>query len=125
MKQLSNKHHYVLLAHLHNHGTLLLPFTDQMIRNGDVELQGREEEIRFLKMQLQEEKRALELIQRSVPNKRNLEQEIITLQIQVFLITQSSLSLSLIQLKSFVAPTTADVYDFFYNLFRLTSSKLK
>ena len=56
---------------------------DQMIRNGDVELQAREEEIRFLKMQLQEEKRSHELLQRAVPNKRNLEQEIITLQIQV------------------------------------------
>ena len=59
------------------------PFTDQMIRNGNVELQAREEEIRFLKMQLQEEKRGLELLLKSVPNKRNIEQEIITLQIQV------------------------------------------
>lgn len=61
-----------------------------MIRNGDVELQAREEEIRFLKMQLQEEKRSLELLQKAVPNKRNLEQEIITLQIQVLLFSKSA-----------------------------------
>ena len=56
---------------------------DQMIRNGDVELQAREEEIRFMKMQLQEEKRSVELLKRQIPNKRNLEQELVTLQIQV------------------------------------------
>ena len=54
-----------------------------MIRNGDVELQAREEEIRFMKMQLQEEKRSVELLKRQLPNKRNLEQELVTLQIQV------------------------------------------
>ena len=66
-----------------------------MIRNGDVELQAREEEIRFLKMQLQEEKRSHELLQKAVPNKRNLEQEIIMLQIQVTYCGQISLQLAL------------------------------
>lgn len=56
---------------------------DQMTRNGDVELQSREEEIRFLKMQLGEEKRSIELLRKNVPNKRNLEQELVTLQIQI------------------------------------------
>ena len=54
-----------------------------MIRNGDVELQAREEEIRFLKIQLGEEKRAIELLRKNVPNKRNCEQELVTVQIQV------------------------------------------
>jgi hypothetical protein len=54
-----------------------------MIRNGNVELQAREEEIRFLKMQLAEEKRSIQLLQKSLPNKRNIEGELVTLQIQV------------------------------------------
>ena len=54
-----------------------------MIRNGDVELQAREEEIRFLKMQLAEEKRSIELLRKNLPNKKNHEQELVTLQIQV------------------------------------------
>ncbi len=62
---------------------ILACISDQMIRNGDVELQAREEEIRFMKMQLQEEKRSVELLKRQLPNKRNLEQELVTLQIQV------------------------------------------
>lgn len=56
---------------------------DQMIRNGEVELKAREEEIRFLKMQLSEEKRSRELLQRSMPSKRHLESELVTLQIQL------------------------------------------
>ena len=54
-----------------------------MIRNGDVELQAREEEIRFLKMQLQEERRCIDLLRKSMPSKRAFEQELVTLQIQV------------------------------------------
>ena len=54
-----------------------------MIRKGDVELQMREEEIRFLKMQVTEEKRAIMLGRGALPNKRALEQELVTLQIQV------------------------------------------
>lgn len=56
---------------------------EQMIRNGDVELQSREEEIRFLKMQQNEENRNVELLRRSLPNKKNLEEELMTLQIQL------------------------------------------
>ena len=59
------------------------PVLDTMIRNGDVELQAREEEIRFLKMQLNEENRAIDLLRKNLPNKRALEQELVTLQIQV------------------------------------------
>ena len=54
-----------------------------MIRNGNVELQAREEEIRFLKMQLNEEKRSITVLHSQMPNKSNLEQEQLTLQIQV------------------------------------------
>ena len=54
-----------------------------MIRNGDVELQGREEEIRFLKMELTELKRSIDILKRQLPNKKELEQGLVTLQIQV------------------------------------------
>ena len=65
--------------------TVCLPrvCSDQMIRNGEVELKAREEEIRFMQMQLQEEKRSRELLQRSMPSKRHLESELVTLQIQL------------------------------------------
>ena len=61
-----------------------------MLRNGEVEMQARDEEIRFLRMQLAEDKRTLSLMQRSMPSKRALEQDVVTLQIQV-VITASSL----------------------------------
>jgi len=54
-----------------------------MLRNGEVEMQAREEEIRFLKMQLAEEQRILSLMKRSLPSKKATEEEIVTLQIQV------------------------------------------
>lgn len=54
-----------------------------MIREGNVAVQAREEEIRFLNMHKQEEKRGIEVLRKTVPNKRNLEQELVTLQIQV------------------------------------------
>jgi len=54
-----------------------------MIRNGNVELQAKEEEIRFSKMQLNEENRTIELLRKNLPNKLALEQELVTLQIQV------------------------------------------
>ncbi|KAL4226619.1 hypothetical protein ACF0H5_014602 [Mactra antiquata] len=56
---------------------------DQMIRNGNVELQAREEEIRFIQMQLNEEKRSIGVLRAQTPNKNNLEQELVTLQIQL------------------------------------------
>ena len=58
-------------------------FSDQMIRNGNVELQAREEEIRFQKMSMNEEKRAIGLLRAQLPNRRNLEEEQTTLRIQV------------------------------------------
>ena len=54
-----------------------------MIRNGNVELMAKEEEIRFLKMQLNEENRSIELLRKNMPHKVSLEQELVTLQIQV------------------------------------------
>ncbi|XP_069141238.1 coiled-coil domain-containing protein 146-like [Argopecten irradians] len=56
---------------------------EQMIRNGNVELQAKEEEIRFLKMQLNEENRSIELLRKNMPKKHALEQELVTLQIQL------------------------------------------
>ncbi|XP_071082884.1 coiled-coil domain-containing protein 146-like isoform X2 [Haliotis cracherodii] len=56
---------------------------DQMVRNGEVELKAREEEIRFLKMQLNEEKRGREVMRKMEPNKRAFEQELVTMQIQL------------------------------------------
>lgn len=50
-----------------------------------MELQSREEEIRFAKMQLNEEKRSVELMRGQLPNKKALEDELVTLQIQVIL----------------------------------------
>lgn len=64
-------------------GDLDLSLTDQMVRNGNVELQAREEEIRFIKMQLAEDKRGIDLLRKETPNKRCLEQELVTVQIQV------------------------------------------
>lgn len=56
---------------------------DQLIRNGNVELQSREEEIRFLNMQMTEDKRAIELLRKQVPQKQALEQEREILQMQL------------------------------------------
>ena len=58
-------------------------FLDQMIRNGNVELQAREEEIRFVQMQMNEERRSIAVMRAQLPQKVNLEQELVTLQIQV------------------------------------------
>ncbi|XP_019623769.1 PREDICTED: coiled-coil domain-containing protein 146-like [Branchiostoma belcheri] len=60
-----------------------LNIQDTLIRNGDVELQGREEEIRFLKMELTELKRSIDILKRQLPNKKELEQGLVTLQIQL------------------------------------------
>ncbi|XP_041349849.1 coiled-coil domain-containing protein 146-like [Gigantopelta aegis] len=56
---------------------------DQMIRNGEVELKAREEEIRFIKLQLTEENRNMELNRKALPNKKALENELVTMQIQL------------------------------------------
>lgn len=54
-----------------------------MIRNGNMELSSKEEMIRFLKMQLVEEKRQLEVMRNALKDRRAIEQEVVTLQIQV------------------------------------------
>ncbi|ESO92075.1 hypothetical protein LOTGIDRAFT_121573 [Lottia gigantea] len=56
---------------------------DQMIRNGEVEMKAREEEIRFLKMKLAEEKRSMGLLSKSLPEKRKLGGELVDLQIEL------------------------------------------
>ena len=58
-------------------------FSDTMIRNGDVELAAREEELRFLKLHLAEEQRSIALLRKNQPTKRNLDDELVTLQLQV------------------------------------------
>jgi hypothetical protein len=60
-----------------------LNIQDQVIRNGDVELCAKQEEIRFLKMQLAEEQRTVNLLRKSMPSKRQTEQELVTLQIEL------------------------------------------
>ena len=65
------------------HEELICSFTDTMIREGNVAVQAREEEIRFMKMHAQEERRGIDVLRKALPNKRNLEQELVTLQIQV------------------------------------------
>ena len=57
--------------------------TEQTLRNGEVQMRAKDEEIRFLRMQLAEEERIVNLMKRSLPSKRSVEQEIVTLQIQV------------------------------------------
>ena len=69
---------------------ILFCYPDQMIRNGNVELQAREEELRFMRMQINEEKRTVTVLHGQTPNKMSLEQELVTLQIQVLDDTQSN-----------------------------------
>jgi len=77
---------------IHLFGCTFTPFTftryvtcaDQMLRNGEVEMQARDEELRFLRMQLAEDKRTLSLMQRTLPSKKAMEHEIVSLQIEVF-----------------------------------------
>lgn len=54
-----------------------------VIRNGDLEMQSREEEIRFLKMEASDLRRQIDLLKSSLPNKRALDNELTTLQIQL------------------------------------------
>ena len=71
------------LSHCYNVYDHVTFVTDQMITNGDVEMQARQEEIRFLQMQLAEENRNIDLLRKNLPSKTALEQEMVTLQIQV------------------------------------------
>ena len=54
-----------------------------MVKNGNLELSGKEEAIRMLKINLTETKRQVELLRRNLKDKRATEQELTTLQIQV------------------------------------------
>jgi hypothetical protein len=54
-----------------------------MLRNADIELQTKEEEIQFLKLQLNEEKRQHALLLRELPNKEAMDEEFSCIQTQV------------------------------------------
>jgi len=54
-----------------------------IIRNGDMELQSREEEIRFLKMEANDLKRSIDLLRSNLPNKKFLDNELCMLQLQL------------------------------------------
>jgi len=73
-------HVYILIQKINEH---VVMFTEQMLRNGEVEMQAKDEEIRFLKMQLAEDKRTLNLMKRTLPSKKAMEEEVVTLQIEV------------------------------------------
>ncbi|KAJ1161711.1 hypothetical protein NDU88_002192 [Pleurodeles waltl] len=55
---------------------------EMLTRNGDIEVQAMDEKIRFLKMKLAEEKRQIEQARKTLPNKRALEAELVSLLIQ-------------------------------------------
>lgn len=55
---------------------------EMLTRNGDIEVQTMDEKIRFLKMKLAEEKRKIEQVHKTLPNKRALEAELVSLLIQ-------------------------------------------
>ncbi|XP_075713445.1 coiled-coil domain-containing protein 146 [Rhinoderma darwinii] len=56
---------------------------EMLLRNGDVEMMALDEKIRFLKMQATEGKRQIEQIITELPNKKALESDLTTLQIQL------------------------------------------
>jgi len=56
---------------------------EQMIRNGEVKVTEFDENLRFLKLQLQEEMRQIELLRRKKPKKRDNEDELVDLQINL------------------------------------------
>ncbi|CAH2275721.1 Hypothetical predicted protein [Pelobates cultripes] len=60
-----------------------LSIQDMLLRNGDMEMMTLDEKIRFLKMQIIEEKRQIEQTKKSLPNKRALESDLVILQIQL------------------------------------------
>ena len=71
-----------------------------MIRNGDVEMQAREEEIRFMKMQLNEENRAIQLLSESLKNKDTMEQEKQIFEMQVnIIISRISITFKILSFK--------------------------
>ncbi|KAG2460072.1 CC146 protein, partial [Polypterus senegalus] len=56
---------------------------DCLIRNGNMEIQAMEEEIKFLKLLIAEEERQIELTRKNVPNKKSMESDLTLLQIQL------------------------------------------
>ncbi|KAG9489979.1 hypothetical protein GDO78_005738, partial [Eleutherodactylus coqui] len=56
---------------------------EMLLRNGDVEMIALDEKIRFMKMKVTEETRQIEQIKKELPNKKALESDLITLQIQL------------------------------------------
>ena len=55
-----------------------------MLRTGDEEMFMRTEEIRFLKLEEKALQRRRELLRQSLPKKRAIDQELVTVQIQVW-----------------------------------------
>ncbi|XP_053572509.1 coiled-coil domain-containing protein 146 [Bombina bombina] len=58
---------------------------EMLLRNGDVEMSAMDGKMRFLNMQINEEKRQIEQAQKILPNKRVLESDLVILQIQLSL----------------------------------------
>ena len=56
---------------------------ETLIKNGNIELQAREEELRFLKLRLEEEKRVLNLYRREAPNEEAMNNELSILRAQL------------------------------------------
>ncbi|KAG8536929.1 hypothetical protein GDO81_025420, partial [Engystomops pustulosus] len=56
---------------------------EMLLRNGDVEMMALDEKIRFLKMKVTEEKWQIEQTKKALPNKKALEMDLVTLQIQL------------------------------------------
>ncbi len=56
---------------------------ENIIKNGNIELLAREEEIKFLKLNLEEEKRKLTIYRKEVPNEADLFKELQSLRAQV------------------------------------------
>jgi hypothetical protein len=72
---------------------------ENIITNGNIELQAREQEIKFLKLTLEEEKRQLGLLVKEVPNEEALqhELEILRQQVRVFHYDGFNLRLNLLR----------------------------
>ncbi|XP_018415938.1 PREDICTED: coiled-coil domain-containing protein 146 [Nanorana parkeri] len=56
---------------------------EMILRNGDIKMMEQDEKIRFLKMKAVEKKRQIEQVKKELPNKRNLESDLVTVQIQL------------------------------------------
>ncbi|XP_065829592.1 coiled-coil domain-containing protein 146-like [Oscarella lobularis] len=56
---------------------------ESVLRNGDMDMQTKDEEVRFLRMEASDAKRDVDGLRKAVPNKRNIEDELVTVQIQL------------------------------------------